>query len=102
MNTHQPFTFRLLLASVTVLFVAACSSDSPNSTSATEGGSSSGDSCTADTQCAKGEYCATSDDGMCGPISRTCEIYPASCGESILRTVCGCDGKSHSYGSCPS
>ena len=60
--------------------------------------------CVTDADCfaAGTNFCAASDDGMCGAVVHTCIIYPASCGEGTLRTVCGCDGQSHVDGPCPS
>ena len=84
------------------LFVPSCSGDSPVTTGSGDGGVTHvGDPCTKDADCANGEYCSASDDGMCGPIVRTCDTYPASCGEGVYRTICGCDGKSHAAGPCP-
>lgn len=41
-------------------------------------------------------------DGACAaPPTRTCQIYPASCGEGTFRTLCGCDGKTHAVAPCP-
>jgi len=62
-----------------------------------------GDPCATEADCGEDQslYCETMTDGMCNITSKTCEIFPASCGESTMRTLCGCDGKPHAVGSCP-
>lgn len=71
-----------------------------------DGGSGGGGDgqCTTDADCKTGgtNFCAASDDGQCGPVVHQCIVYPASCGEGTLRTVCGCDGLPHVAGPCPS
>lgn len=100
------------ISTLTFLFflLPSCGSDAPLPGGGAGGGSSSsssggqvGATCKVDADCAKGQYCSIVSDGECAaPPTRTCEIYPASCGEGTVRTVCGCDGKSHALGSCPS
>jgi hypothetical protein len=89
------------------LLVASCSDTGENTTSASSNSSSSGSAdkpCVDDSDCTVGFnlICASTDDGACGPTTKKCIEYPPSCGEGTFTTVCGCDGKSHAKGPCPS
>jgi hypothetical protein len=65
-----------------------------------QGGSIGGD-CLATGVCPDDLYCFEVSDEVCGPVRGECGVYPASCGESALQTVCGCDGLPHAQGACP-
>jgi hypothetical protein len=63
-------------------------------------GGASGD-CLATGECPDGAYCFEVSDEICGPVRGECGVYPASCGEGPLHTVCGCDGRTYAQGACP-
>lgn len=73
----------------------------PSGTGGAGGGGGGSAQCTDGGGCDSGHYCGGTDDGACGPLTRVCQVYPASCSEGIMRTVCGCDGKTHAIAPCP-
>ena len=83
------------------LLIASCGGTTvvPGGTGGSGGGG--GPQCTDSGGCEGGKYCGGTDDGACGPLTRVCQVYPASCSEGIMRTVCGCDGKTHAIDACP-
>jgi hypothetical protein len=92
---------------VGAILVPSCSDSDDKTTSTTSMSSSSGTAgttCDDDSDCTMGFnlVCVSTDDGVCGPTTKKCVEYPPSCGEGTLTTVCGCDGKSHAKGPCPS
>ncbi|HEY8379379.1 MAG TPA: hypothetical protein VIK91_22955 [Nannocystis sp.] len=70
---------------------AATTTDATSDTTPTSSTTAAG-GCVDNDDCPPGQVCAEFDDGMCGPITRMCEEYPATCGEHPHYTACGCDG----------
>lgn len=88
------------------ILAAACGDTGQQTSTSSSGSSSSGmagDTCTSDADCTTGFnlICLPTDDGACGPTTKKCVEYPATCGEGTFTTVCGCDGKSHAKAPCP-
>lgn len=102
---HICLCFCLLFVGATL--IPACGDTDEQTTSTSSMSSSSGNgetTCVDNSDCTMGFnlLCANTDDGACGPTTKKCVEYPPSCGEGTFTTVCGCDGKSHAKGPCPS
>lgn len=94
------FFFRALVPAITMGFLFASCSDDPTTPSTELVGL--GEPCAKDEDCLSGIniVCMDTGDGECGPIVKRCVALAPSCGESPMRTACGCDGKTLAIGPC--
>lgn len=88
------------------LLATSCSDGGEQTTASSSSSSTSGtlgSPCATDKDCTMGFnlVCLPTDDGACGPATKKCVEYPATCGEGTFTTVCGCDGMPHAVGPCP-
>ena len=97
----------LCTLSTGAIVIVSCSDTGTVTSTSSSNSTSSGSPdkpCVDSSECTMGFnlICAATDDGACGPTTKKCIEYPPSCGEGTFTTVCGCDGKSHAKGPCPS